>query len=221
MAIASSLAVVVLALVSAWSAADDPTALLINGEPISKTDFAAVAADMRGAIAPISGSIPSSLRPLPPVVEAVEYLVVVQVARQSGFAMNDERIEQLFANMRERRGLANDEQLAAALKRESASLDAIRRGFERRVAFERLRLDVLNRSHVGEEEARKYYDSHRAEFALSSFEQAKDQIVHSLSTPERQAQAWDAYVKSLCAQAVVEWRDDRLRRVYELAIGLQ
>jgi hypothetical protein len=214
-------AVVALALISASSVTDDPVVLVINGEPIARSEFEAVVSELNGPVPFSAGTVPASLRPRPTIVEAVDQLIIVQAARQSGFILSDDRFEQLVATMRERRGLANEEQLAAALKRESVSLDELRRSFERHMAWSRLRLDVLSRSQVTEEEARTYYDSHRSEFALSSFEQAKAEIVRSLSTPERDAQAWDAYVKSLRAQAVLEWRDAALRSAYELGIGVQ
>jgi hypothetical protein len=214
----TSVAVVVLALTSAsLPASPDPVALVINGESFTRNDFEAVVDEVRG-LANRVGSVPASLRPVPAIVEAVDRLVIAQAATQRGYILSDAQFERVLANGRERTAAAENESFEATLKHYSLSLETLRRILERQLAYDRLRLDVVNSVEISEDEAREHYEAHRAEFALSSFEQSKARIARALLTPERQAQEWEAYVKLLRTQAVIEWRDDRLRRAYEAAI---
>jgi parvulin-like peptidyl-prolyl isomerase len=52
------------------------------------------------------------------------------------------------------------------------------------------------------------------------FDQAKDQIANKLAA-QRQDGAMHAYIKKLRAQALIEWKNDEIRKAYEAGVAAQ
>jgi peptidyl-prolyl cis-trans isomerase SurA len=148
----------------------------VNGELFTKTDLEArqVAAlrQLGEQLDPASAKLgDAQLRKMVEdvtpelIVNVVDEMLMVQRGRELGYKLGDEQFSGILDNLKKENKIENDEQFLSALKQEGMTLADLRRNLERRVIVSRIEQnEILGRIAVSEEEAREYYNAHKAEF---------------------------------------------------------
>lgn len=102
------------------------------------------------------------------LVNAVDEMLLVQRGRELGYKMADDQFNSVLDSIKKDNKIESDEQFQAALKAENMTLSDLRRSLERQMIISRVQQnEVMSKIAVTDEEARAYYDSHRAEFTSS------------------------------------------------------
>jgi peptidyl-prolyl cis-trans isomerase SurA len=122
------------------------------------------------------------------LVEAIDELLMVQLARERGYRLRDEQFKDWLANLRKEQNLQDDQKFSAALKQEGMSLDDLRRNVERQFMISQVqREEVGSKLTITEEEARQYYLTHPQEFTEQSNVTLREILVESpISTQKGQ-----------------------------------
>lgn len=149
----------------------------VNGDIITKTDLearqvAALRQRMSQDVAPEDLKNDERLRQLlaevtPQIlVEAIDELLMVQLATERGYRLRDEQFREWLSALRREQKLEDDQRFQAALKQEGMTLDDLRRNVERQFMISQIQRDeVGSKLTITEEEARQYYLTHTQEFA--------------------------------------------------------
>jgi parvulin-like peptidyl-prolyl isomerase len=149
----------------------------VNGDIITKTDLEArqIAAlrarlnsDVDAAKLKDDEQLKKMIAEVTPLilVEAIDELLMVQLATERGYRLRDEQFREWLANLRKEQKLEDDARFQQALKQEGMTLDDLRRNVERQFMVSQIRRDeVASKLTITEEEARQYYLSHTQEFA--------------------------------------------------------
>ena len=149
----------------------------VNGEIITKTEFEArQVAELRNrpelANAPQAGAeLQKAVAEITPdlILSAVDELLLVQRGRESGFALGDQQFAQILENIKSSNNLQDDAKFQEALKQEGLTMADLRRNLERQMLVNQVqRAEILDKISITDEEARAYYDAHRAEFTSPS-----------------------------------------------------
>ena len=99
------------------------------------------------------------------IVNVVDDMLIVQRGRELGYKLSDEQFKNAVDSIKKENKIETDEQFQAALKQENMTMADLRRNFEKQMIRSRVEQnEVFGKVGVSEEEARKYYDSHLAEF---------------------------------------------------------
>jgi len=99
------------------------------------------------------------------LVGAVDEMLLVQRGKELGYKMDDAQFQSVLDNIKKDNKIETDEQFQAALKAENMTLSDLRKTLERQMIVSRVQQnEVLSRIAVNDEEARKYYNSHKNEF---------------------------------------------------------
>ncbi|MGE3957876.1 MAG: peptidyl-prolyl cis-trans isomerase [Vicinamibacterales bacterium] len=99
------------------------------------------------------------------LVSAIDEMLLVQRGRELGYRMGDEQFTSVLDSIKKDNKIESDEQFQAALKAENMTLSDLRRSLERQMIISRVQQnEVMSKIAVNDEEAREYYDSHKAEF---------------------------------------------------------
>ena len=99
------------------------------------------------------------------LVDAISEMLVVQRGKELGYKLTDEQFTSIIDNIRKENKLETDEKFQAALKQEGMSTSDLRRQIERNVIASRVQqAEVFGKVAVSDDEARKYYEAHVAEF---------------------------------------------------------
>jgi parvulin-like peptidyl-prolyl isomerase len=99
------------------------------------------------------------------LVNTVDEMLLVQRGRELGYRMADEQFNSVLDNIKKDNKIESDEQFQAALKAENMTLADLRKNLERQMIVSRVQQnEVMSKIAVNDEEARAYYDAHRAEF---------------------------------------------------------
>ena len=99
------------------------------------------------------------------IVNVVDDMLIVQRGRELGYKLTDEQFKNAIDSIKKDNKIETDEQFQAALKQENMTMADLRRNFEKQMIRSRVEQnEVFGKVGVSEEEARKYYDSHLAEF---------------------------------------------------------
>ena len=99
------------------------------------------------------------------LVNVVDDMLIVQRGRELGYKLTDEQFKNAIESIKRDNKIENDEQFQAALKQENMTMADLRRNFEKQMIRSRVEQnEVFGKVGVSEDEARKYYDSHLAEF---------------------------------------------------------
>jgi hypothetical protein len=146
------------------------------------------------------------------LVNAVADILTVQSGRGRGYELGDAQFASVLANIKADNGIVSDAQFEAALKDAHLTVADLRRTLERQLIVSRVRMSETS-GMVTDEEAQRYYDVHRSEFAPGTFDQARDGIKAALETAGG-AQRWLHYLETLESQARIEWRTPDLARLY-------
>jgi peptidyl-prolyl cis-trans isomerase SurA len=102
------------------------------------------------------------------MVNVVDEMLIIQRGRELGYKMADDQFKGILDSIKKDNKLDSDEAFAAALKQENMTLADLRRNLEKQMIVERVRQnEVLGKIGVNDEEARRYYDSHKSEFTSS------------------------------------------------------
>ena len=103
------------------------------------------------------------------LVEAIDELLMVQLAKERGYKLRDEQFREWLAALRKEQNLEDDARFQAALKQEGMSVDDLRKNVERQFMISQVqREEVGSKLTITEEEARQYYASHPQEFATQA-----------------------------------------------------
>lgn len=99
------------------------------------------------------------------LVNAVDEMLLVQRGHELGYRMADDQFQSVLESIKKDNKIETDEQLQAALKAENMTLADLRRSLERQMIVSRVQQnEVMSKIAVNDEEARKYYETHLAEF---------------------------------------------------------
>src|SRR5262245_10552617 len=149
----------------------------VNGEIITKTEFetrqvaelrnrpelahsAQGGAELKKAVAEITPDL---------ILAAVDELLLVQRGRESGYALGDQQFAQIVENIKTSNNLQDDAKFQEALKQEGLTMADLRRNLERQMLVNQVqRVEILDKISITDEEARAYYDAHRADFTSPS-----------------------------------------------------
>jgi peptidyl-prolyl cis-trans isomerase SurA len=149
----------------------------VNGDIVTKTEFeqrqiAALRQRQELAnVTPDSPELKKAIAEITPdlILSAVDELLLVQRGRELGYALGDEQFATILENIKKENKLETDEQFQAALKQEGLTLPELRRSLERQMLISRVQqTEVMSKISVTEEEAKAYYEKHRAEFTTPS-----------------------------------------------------
>lgn len=143
----------------------------VNGEIFTKTDLEArQVATLRGMgreVDPSDAQLRQMLDEVTPdlLVNVVDEMLIVQRGRELGYRLGDEQFTSILDSIKKDNKIENDEQFQAALKQENMTLADLRKQLERQMIVSRVQQnEVLGKVGVSDEEARRYYDSHKSEF---------------------------------------------------------
>ena len=103
------------------------------------------------------------------LVEAIDEMLMVQLAKERGYRLRDEQFREWLAALRKEQNLEDDAKFQAALKQEGMTIDDLRKNVERQFMISQVqREEVGSKLTITEEEARQYYTSHQQEFATQA-----------------------------------------------------
>jgi len=112
--------------------------------------------ELRKAIAEVTPTL---------LVNVIDEMLIVQRGKELGYRVSEEQFKAILDNLKTQNKIENDEQLVAALKQENMTMADLRKNLERTVIAQRVQqAEVFGRVAITDDEARKYYDSHMAEF---------------------------------------------------------
>ena len=148
----------------------------VNGDIITKTELenrqiAAIRQRMNQDVSPESlkndEQLKKALAEVTPriLVEAIDELLMVQLAKERGYKLRDEQFRDWLAALRKEQNLEDEQRFQAALKQEGMSVDDLRKNVEKQFMITQVqREEVGSKLTITEEEARQYYSSHPQEF---------------------------------------------------------
>jgi parvulin-like peptidyl-prolyl isomerase len=150
----------------------------VNGEIFTKTDLEnnqVQALRQRGLPFDLKGEqgdaqLRKALDEITPqlIVNVIDDMLIVQRGRELGYKLTDEQFKNAVESIKRDNKIENDEQFQAALKQENMTMADLRRNFEKQMIRSRVEQnEVFGKVGVSEDEARKYYESHLAEFTSS------------------------------------------------------
>ena len=147
----------------------------VNGEIFTKSDLeqrqiAALRARNRGVTEndlKNDAELKKALADITPgiVVQAVDELLMLQRAKEMNLKLTDERFNEVVGRIRKENKLDDDDAFKAALKQEGMSIEELRQQIERDMLINQVtQQDVMQKIAVTEDESKKYYEEHKAEF---------------------------------------------------------
>jgi peptidyl-prolyl cis-trans isomerase SurA len=147
----------------------------VNGDIFTKTDLENAQVqtlrqrgqqfDLKGAQG--DAQLRKALNEITPqlIVNVVDDMLIVQRGRELGYKLSDDQFKNAVESIKKDNKIETDEQFQAALKQEGMTMADLRRNFEKQMIRSRVEQnEVFGKVGVSEEEARKYYESHVAEF---------------------------------------------------------
>ena len=149
----------------------------VNGEIVSKTEFEDRQLAMLRNRPELANATPASLElqraiaEITPdlILEAVDELLLIQRGRELNYALGEAQFKDILENIKKSNNLTDEAQFQAALKQERMTLADLRRNIERNMLISQVQsTEVTQKISVTDEEARAYFDSHRAEFTTPS-----------------------------------------------------
>ena len=142
----------------------------VNGEIVTQTQFERRQIDAirgRGVQPRTDAELLRLLEEVTPQVvgQAVDELLLLQRGRELGYALTDEALDGVIAELREENDITTDEQFAQALASEGMTLETLREMMERQMLIGQVQqVEVMSRVTLTEVEAREYYDANLEEF---------------------------------------------------------
>ncbi len=143
----------------------------VNGEIFTKTDLETrQVAALRGMgkdVDPSDTQLRQMLDEITPdlLVNVIDEMLIVQRGKELGYRLGDEQFTSILDSIKKDNKIESEEQFQAALKQENMTLADLRKQLERQMIVSRVQQnEVMGKIAVSDEEARRYYDSHQAEF---------------------------------------------------------
>src|SRR3954469_9465808 len=147
----------------------------VNGEIFTKTDLeerqVQALRQMGQQLDPKSDPSDAQLRKMLDqvtpqlLVNVIDEMLLVQRGRELGYRMGDDQFKSVLESIKKDNKIESDEQFQAALKQENMTLSDLRRQLERTMIIQRVQQnEVMGKIAVDDEDARKYYESHKSEF---------------------------------------------------------
>src|SRR6476659_8466508 len=147
----------------------------INGEIFTKTDLEArqVAAlrQMGQQTDPKTDPSDAQLRKMLDdvtpqlMVNIIDEILLVQRGHELGYTMSNERFQSIVDSIKKDNKIETEEEFQAALKQENMTLSDLRKNMEKQMIVSQVQQnEVLSRIAISDDEARRYYDSHKSEF---------------------------------------------------------
>jgi peptidyl-prolyl cis-trans isomerase SurA len=148
----------------------------VNGDIITKTELenrqiAAIRQRMNQDVSPEAmkndDQLKKTLAEVTPriLVEAIDELLMVQLAKERGYKLRDEQFKDWLSALRKEQNLEDDQKFQSALKQEGMTIDDLRKNVEKQFMISQVqREEVGSKLTITEEEARQYYASHPQEF---------------------------------------------------------
>ena len=189
----------------------------VNGEILTKSELEArqvAALRQLGRLnqrdRPTDAELRQMLNDVTPriLVQAVEEMLLVQRGKELGLKLTDEQFKQAVDNIKKDNKIESEEAFEAALKQEGMTIVDLRAALERqRMSFMVRQREVMERLSVTDEETRRYYDNHKAEFSTAPSVTLRELLVAipaAAAEPEakkkaddirRRAQAGEAFDK--------------------------
>lgn len=165
----------------------------VNGEIVSKTEFEdRQLAMLRNRpelanVTPASLELQRAIAEVTPdlILEAVDELLLIQRGRELNYALGDAQFKDIVESIKKSNNLTDEAQFQAALKQERMTLADLRRSVERNMLINQVQsTEVTQKLSVTDEEARTYFDSHRAEFTTPSEVMLREILIEVPSTDQ-------------------------------------
>ena len=165
----------------------------VNGEIVSKTEFEdRQLAMLRGRpelanVTPASLELQRAIAEITPdlILEAVDELLLIQRGRELNYALGDAQFKDILESIKKSNNLTDEAQFQAALKQERMTLADLRRSVERNMLINQVQsTEVTQKLSVNDEEARAYFDSHRADFTTPSEVMLREILIEVPSTDQ-------------------------------------
>lgn len=148
--------------------------LKVNGEIFTKTDLEArQVAALRGMgrdVDPSDAQLRQMLDEVTPdlLVNVVDEMLILQRGKELGYRLGDEQFQSILDSIKKDNKIESEEQFQAALKQENMTMADLRKQLERQMIVSRVQQnEVLGKIGVSDEEARRYYESHKNEFTTA------------------------------------------------------
>ena len=142
----------------------------VNGDIVTQTQFELRQIDAiraRGVQPRTDAEVLRLLEEVTPQVvgQAVDELLLLQRGRELGYALTDEALDGIIAELKEENDITTDEQFAEALASEGMTLEGLREMMERQMLIGQVQqVEVMSRVTLTDVEAREYYDANLEEF---------------------------------------------------------
>ena len=149
----------------------------VNGEIITKTDLEQrqiAALRQRPEVQSLRGddaALAKVLADVTPqvIVDAVDELLLLQRAKELGYAMGDEQFQSILENIRKENKIETEEQFEQALKQEGMTMLDLRRQLEKQMLVNRVQqTEVIGKVSVSDDEVKAYYEANAASLATAA-----------------------------------------------------
>ena len=182
----------------------------VNGEIVSKTEFEdRQLAMLRNRpelanVTPASLELQRAIAEVTPdlILEAVDELLLIQRGRELNYALGEAQFKDILESIKKSNNLTDEAQFLAALKQERMTLADLRRSVERNMLINQVQsTEVTQKISVTDEEARAYFDSHRAEFTTPSEVMLREILIEVPSTDQGFNAAQDQQARTRAEEA--------------------
>jgi len=142
----------------------------VNGEIFTKSDLEArqvAALRERGGQQLSDADLKKRVEAITPqlLVDAVDEMLLLQRGKELGYRLSDEQFNEILTRLKADNHIDTEEQFQAALKQDGLTLPELRKQIERSSIVQRVEQnEVFAHLSVSNDEAKKYYDDHKAEF---------------------------------------------------------
>jgi peptidyl-prolyl cis-trans isomerase SurA len=117
------------------------------------------------------------------LVEAIDELLMVQLAKERGYKLRDEQFKDWLTNLRKEQNLDDDQKFQGALKQEGMTIDDLRKNVERQFMISQVQRDeVGSKLSITEQEARQYYLAHPQEFTEAANVTLREILIEAPAT---------------------------------------
>jgi peptidyl-prolyl cis-trans isomerase SurA len=169
----------------------------VNGDIITKTELenrqiAAIRQRMSQDVSPEAlkndEQLKKTLADVTPriLVEAIDELLMVQLAKERGYRLRDEQFRDWLSALRKEQSLEDEQKFQAALKQEGMSIDDLRKNVEKQFMISQVQRDeVGSKLTITEEEARQYYQSHPQEFTEPANVTLREILIETPTTTQK------------------------------------
>ncbi len=159
----------------------------VNGDIVTQTQFEQRQLDTiraRGVQPRTDAELLRVLEEITPQVvgQVVDELLLLQRGRELGYALTDQALDGIIAELKEENDITTDEQFAQALAAEGMTLESLREIMERQMLIGQVQqVEVLSRVTLTEIEAREYYDANPDEFTEPATVTMREILVRTAS----------------------------------------